>query len=159
MPWDEHLAYEIDQMCNDMDLLYDYWVASHGATPTDLAEEARPYFEAALVHMRNLLELFVRYPTADQMALWPADFGAPRWNYPEAQRRFEEELGEPVEHAYGRICSYVSHLSKDRDVGPPMWEPQPLRDLLLDEARRFLCEVQTEGGNLPLVAKILERRS
>jgi hypothetical protein len=45
-------------MCDDMDLLYEYWIVSYGA-PTDLAEEARAYFEAALVHMRNLQELFV----------------------------------------------------------------------------------------------------
>lgn len=159
MPWDEHLAYEIDQMCNDMDLLYEYWVASHGATPTDLAEEARPYFEAALVHMRNLLELLVRCPTADPSALWPEDFGARDWDYEAAQHRFVNSMGEPVDYSYGRICSYVSHLSKDRDLGPPKWEPQPLRDVLLAEAQRFLDEVEANGGSLPGVRAILERRT
>lgn len=146
-------------MCNDMDLFYPHWRASHGATPTDLAEEARPYFEAALVHMRNLLELLVRGPTADPSALGPEDFGVPRWDYNAARARFETDMGEQVDVTYARICSYVSHLSKDRDMGTPLWEPQPLQELLLAESQRFLAEAERNGQRLPLVRVVLSRRT
>lgn len=61
MTWDKHLAYEIRQLCSDLDLLYEIWPAMHGATPSDPVEGVA-YFEASLVHARNLIEFLVRGP-------------------------------------------------------------------------------------------------
>jgi hypothetical protein len=61
-----------------------------------------------------------------------------------------------VETTYHRICTYVSHISKDRDLGVPSWELQPLVDVLLAEAHLFVDEVERDGGEVPEVRAALE---
>jgi hypothetical protein len=146
--WDEHLAYEVRELCSDLDLLHPIWPAMHGATPANL-EEGTAFFEAALVHARNLLELLVRGPVANDDALTPEDFGIPAWSYAEAAERFEASLEESVEESYARICTYVSHLSRNREPGVPYWELQPLVDQLLEEAGRFVDDAESRGTELP----------
>src|SRR5690349_19511189 len=111
-------------MLDDLALLYRVWPAMHGATPSNLGEGIA-YFEAALVHMRNLVEFLVRGPVEHEDSLHPGDFGLRHYDYQGARDRFTAELGEDVDTTYGRICTYVSHLSKARDRAVPSWELQP----------------------------------
>lgn len=76
MEWDKHLAYEINELCRDLERLYESWPGMHGATPTPWERpEAVAYFEALLVHARNLIEFFVVGPVKHENALTPGDFG------------------------------------------------------------------------------------
>lgn len=156
MSGDQHLAYELDQVREDLNLLYEVWPAMHGATPTHLGDGVA-YFEAALVHMRNLLEFLVRGPANHVDSLLPGDFGIPHYNYYAAQQRFVESMGEDSDETYGRICTYVSHLSKARDYGVPSWGLQPLAATLLDEAARFADEAEAAGHAVPQVREALAR--
>jgi hypothetical protein len=51
-----------------------------------------------------------------------------------------------------RICTYVSHQSKDRDLGVPYWEPPPLADALVEEADRFADAAEAEATPFPKFA-------
>ena len=93
---DHHLAYEIRCLCQDMDMLYRVWPEMNGATPSFLPE-GTAYFEAALVHARNLTEFFVR-PNGDPETLSPSDFGLRRFSYEDSSHRFQQNrarLGSP----------------------------------------------------------------
>jgi hypothetical protein len=155
MEWDKHLAYEIRQLCSDLELLYSVWPEMHGATPTMLPEGIA-YFEALLVHCRNLLEFLIRGPVHDGAALSPADFGLHAYDYLAAATRFENAIAANADEVYGHICTYVSHLSKDRDLGIPYWELQPIAAILLQELGNFATAVEAAGGDLPLVRAALE---
>lgn len=156
MSADQHLAYEIDQMRDDLDLLYEVWPAMHGATPSNLGPGIA-YFEAALVHMRNLLEFFVRGPVDHPDSLFPAEFGLAHYDYAAAEERFADGIGEAVDDTYGRICTYVSHLSTERDRGTPSWKLQPLADMLVEEATRFADAAEAVGCEMPQVRAALAR--
>jgi hypothetical protein len=156
MSLDDHLAYEIAQMCDDLDLLLEVWPAMHGATPSNL-REGIAYFEAALVHMRNLIEFLVRGPPDHEDSLRPGDFGLSNYDYAAAQNRFSAAIPEGVEGTYGQICTYVSHLSKVRDRDVPSWDLQPLAATLVEEAKRFADAARDAGVELPEVRRALER--
>ena len=157
MAVDKHLAYEVDQMCNCLDLLQEVWPAMHGTTPARMAE-GTAYFEAALLHMRNLIEFLVRGHSASDDSIGPSDVGLPFYDYGPARSRFAEDMDEDVETTYGRICTYVSHLSRARTFGAPTWALQPLRDVLLDEMRRLAKAAEAAGYELPQVSAALARR-
>ena len=156
MSYDQHLAYEIDQLRDDIDLLYRVWPAMHGATPTNLGPGIA-FFEAALVHIRNLIEFLIRGPVDHPAALQPGDFGLSHYDYAAAAERFSDDMSEGVDETYGRICAYVSHLSKDRDLGVPYWELQPLADVLVEEANRFADAAAAAGHAVPEVRAALDR--
>jgi hypothetical protein len=151
MDWDKHLAYEINELCRDLDRLYESWPGMHGATPTPWERpEAVAYFEALLVHARNLIEFFVVGPVKHENALTPGDFGLGHHNYDAARARFRDGVGWNVEAMYSMICTYVSHLSKERDVELPYWPLQPLVETLTEEADLFTRAAEQIGNALPL---------
>lgn len=158
--WDKHLAYEINELCSGLDRLYESWPGMHGATPTPWDQpEAVAYFEALLIHARNLIEFFVVGPVKHEDALTPGDFGVSNHNHDEARARFHDGVGMDVDDMYSDICTYVSHLSKARDFEPPYWPLQPLVDTLVDEAVLFVDAAAQRGHELPLTrAAIAERR-
>ena len=154
MSAEEHLAYEVRQLRWDLERLYEVWRAMHGATPTQMVE-GTAYFEAALIHARNLIEFLVRDGSTHDDALTVSDFGLTRYVYAEAARRFENDIGAPADDVYGRICTYVSHLSRARDLEVPSWELQPIEASLCDLVERFVEQVEAIGSELPLVREAL----
>jgi hypothetical protein len=108
------------------------------------------YFEALLVHARNLIEFFAVGPVKHDDALTPGDFGvANHNNYDDARERFQDGVGD-VDEMYSMICTFVSHLSKARDFEPPYWPLQPLVETLVDETERFTAAAALIGHDLPL---------
>lgn len=154
MSHEEHLAYEVRQLRWDLERLYAVWPAMHGATPTRM-QEGTAYFEAALIHARNLIEFLVRGHSPHDDALTPRDFGQTHYDYEIAARRFEEDIGVSAEDVYARICTYVSHLSRSRDVDTPGWELQPIEASLCDLVADFVDQVESAGAELPLVREAL----
>lgn len=152
------IAYEVNELCSDLDRLFEAWPGMHGATPTPwVRPEAVAYFEALLVHARNLIEFFVVGSVKHEDALTPGDFGLANHNYDAARKRFHEGVGENVNATYSMICTYVSHLSKARDFEPPYWPLQPLVDTLVDEAERFASAAAQIGHELPLTCAAIAR--
>ena len=70
-------------------------------------------------------------------------------------RRFADGVGEDADETYGRICTYVSHLSKDRDLGVPYWELQPIANVLVEEANHFADAVEDTSHTVPEVSAAL----
>jgi hypothetical protein len=158
--WDKHLAYEIKELCRDLERLYESWPGIHGATPTPWERpDAVAYFEALLVHARNLIEFFIVGPVKHENALTPGDFGLANHNHDAARARFQNGVGEDVDDMYSMICTYVSHLSKARDFEAPYWPLQPLVETLVGEAELFAGAAAQVGHELPLTrAAIAECR-
>lgn len=154
MSAEKHLAYEIRQLRWDLERLYEVWPAMHGATPTNMVA-GTAYFEAALVHARNLIEFLVRGNSPHPDAIMPKDFGLSRYDFDEAARRFAADMGVDADDVYQRICSYVSHLSSARDLETPSWELQPLEEVLCDLVERFITQVEESGDELPVVREAL----
>ena len=161
MDYDKHLAYEVHELCRDLDRLFEVWPELHGATPMPWEQpDAGAFFEALLVHVRNLIEFLVLGPVKHENALTPADFGLTSHNYDAARGRFADAVHEDVEDTYSMICTYVAHLSKARDWNPPYWPLQPLVDALVDELERFVAAAEARGRELPLTrAAIAECRT
>jgi hypothetical protein len=154
MSVEDHLAYEVRQLRWDLERLSAIWPAMHGATPTNMVE-GTAYFEAALLHARNLIEFLLRGSSPHSDAITPRDFGLVHYDFDSAGRRFEDELGIAADVIYERICSYVSHLSRARDVGIPGWELQPLEAVLCDLVASFVADVEATGQTLHLVRDAL----
>ncbi len=154
MTAEEHLAYEVRQLRWDLDRLYETWPAMHGATPTQMVE-GTAYFEAALIHARNLIEFLMHESSTHQDALTVHDFGLTRYDHAAAARTFQDDVGAAEDEVYGRICTYVSHLSRARDLGTPSWELQPIEASLCDLVERFVEQVEETGTTLPLVRDAL----
>ncbi|HUP70313.1 MAG TPA: hypothetical protein VM142_10925 [Acidimicrobiales bacterium] len=154
MTAEKHLAYEVRQLRWDLERLYKVWPAMHGATPTQMVE-GTAYFEAALIHARNLIEFLVRDGSAHDDALTVRDFGLTRYDYADAARRFESDIGTSEDVVYSRICTYVSHLSRARDLTVPSWELQPIEASLCNLMQHFVEQVEAIGSEIPLVQKAL----
>lgn len=154
MTYEDHLAYEVRQLRCDIERLYDAWPAMHGATPTRLGEGIA-YFEASLLHARNLMEFLTRGSSPHADALTPEDFGIDYYDYAAASETFEQDFGSSADSAYSQICTYVSHLSRERDVGTPTWELQPLEQTLLALVRQFVTLCSDKGIELPSVQAAL----
>lgn len=151
---EEHLAYEVRQLRWDLEKLYSVWNAMHGATPTRLLE-GTAYFEAALVHARNLIEFLIHSDSPHQDALTPGDFGLGHYDHAAAAKRFEDEVGLSPDQVYSDICTYVSHLSRARSLGVPYWELQPIEAGLLALVEAFIDAVESQGRALSLVRDAL----
>lgn len=145
MAWDDHLSYEVESMCWARALLEGKWEGLHGATPQGF-EEGVLYFEALLLHARNLVEFFYKQPGHPD-TLRPTDCGLAAYDYAVPTARFEAAIGEPLADMYGRICTYVSHLSTERDLGVPSWYPDQLVGALIAEAAVFAEAVDAAGGS------------
>lgn len=157
MAWDEHVAYEIETMCWARGLLEGKWEGLQGATPQGF-EEGVLYFEALLMHARNLAEFFCKEPTHPD-TLRPTDCGLAAYDYGQPKVRFEAAIGEPFDDVYKRICTYVSHLSTKRDLGVPNWFPDDLVNALVAEATQFAGLVDAAGGNSARVRDAIDHAS
>lgn len=155
MSHEQHLAYEVRQLRLDLEKLYDVWPAMHGATPTQWVDGVA-YFEAALVHVRNLIEFLIRGdPHGDALAV--GDFGLTHYDYLDAKARFEHDVGRSADEVYADICTYVSHLSKSRSLETPGWELQPIEASLCELVKLFADQVlDVTGVDLVEVRDALE---
>lgn len=74
-------------------------------------------FEAALIHLRNLMEFLLRSPHdfTHPATLQPEHFGVMNHPDADARHRFEDWRGKDPDDLFADICTFVSHLSVNRE--------------------------------------------
>lgn len=157
---DKHVAYEVDRLRRGLDLLEENDQLSWGATPNTVTDLGRALHEAALVHIRNLLELLVRdVSESDGMAdtVRAADLGNGSWSTETAAGEVGAALGQDSDSIYAEICKHVHHISRSRSDVPALIPTMPqLAAVLVGQLTELVSAIPDSATDLPILTQALD---